>query len=105
MSAALRIWAMALRYLYLLRSSWIRVIELAYWPIMQMIMWGFQQAAQWPQDRSWGVVAPRIKFRPSSVRTHRVAREGQRERRREEVLAQIPPAGARKFVRLKVTLR
>lgn len=41
MSSARRIWAMALRYLYLLRSSWIRVIELAYWPIMQMIMWGF----------------------------------------------------------------
>ncbi|MBT5048837.1 MAG: ABC transporter permease [Rhodospirillaceae bacterium] len=32
---------MALRYLYLLRSSWTRIIELAYWPIMQMIMWGF----------------------------------------------------------------
>jgi len=41
MSAVVRIWAMALRYLYLLRSSWIRVIELAYWPVMQMIMWGF----------------------------------------------------------------
>lgn len=36
-----RIGAMALRYLYLLRGSWIRIIELAYWPIMQMIMWGF----------------------------------------------------------------
>lgn len=32
---------MALRYLFLLRSSWTRVVELAYWPIMQMIMWGF----------------------------------------------------------------
>jgi len=41
MSAALRIWAIGLRYLYLLRSSWIRLIELAYWPVMQMIMWGF----------------------------------------------------------------
>lgn len=36
-----RIAAMALRYLYLLRSSWTRIVELAYWPIMQMIMWGF----------------------------------------------------------------
>lgn len=36
-----RIGAMALRYLYLLRSSWIRIVELAYWPVMQMIMWGF----------------------------------------------------------------
>jgi ABC-2 type transport system permease protein len=39
--AARRIGAMALRYLYLLRSSWTRIIELAYWPIMQMILWGF----------------------------------------------------------------
>ncbi|MHA1108340.1 MAG: ABC transporter permease [Alphaproteobacteria bacterium] len=36
-----RIRAMALRYLYLLRGSWPRIIELAYWPVMQMIMWGF----------------------------------------------------------------
>ncbi len=36
-----RIGAMGLRYLYLLRSSWTRLVELAYWPIMQMIMWGF----------------------------------------------------------------
>lgn len=36
-----RIAALALRYLYLLRSSWIRIIELAYWPTVQMILWGF----------------------------------------------------------------
>jgi ABC-2 type transport system permease protein len=36
-----RIGSMGLRYLYLLRSSWIRIVELAYWPLMQMIMWGF----------------------------------------------------------------
>jgi len=36
-----RIAAMVLRYLYLLRNSWIRVVELGYWPLMQMIMWGF----------------------------------------------------------------
>lgn len=36
-----RIGALALRYLYLLRSSWIRIIELAYWPTVQMILWGF----------------------------------------------------------------
>ncbi len=35
-----RIFAMTLRYLYLLRSSWPRVLELAYWPTVQMIMWG-----------------------------------------------------------------
>ena len=36
-----RIGALALRYLYLLRSSRVRVIELAYWPTVQMILWGF----------------------------------------------------------------
>ena len=29
------------RHLYLLRSSWPRVVELAYWPTVQMITWGF----------------------------------------------------------------
>ncbi len=32
---------MVLRYAYVLRSSWPRIIELAYWPTVQMILWGF----------------------------------------------------------------
>lgn len=36
-----RIGALALRYFYLLRGSWIRVVELAYWPTVQMVLWGF----------------------------------------------------------------
>ncbi len=36
-----RIYAMVLRYTYLLRNSWPRVLELAYWPTVQMILWGF----------------------------------------------------------------
>ena len=36
-----RAWAMALRYIYLLRGSWPRYLELAYWPTVQMILWGF----------------------------------------------------------------
>ena len=36
-----RIWAMLLRYLYLLRSSWPRTLELLYWPTLQMLIWGF----------------------------------------------------------------
>ena len=36
-----RISAMLMRYTYLLRHSWPRVLELAYWPTMQMILWGF----------------------------------------------------------------
>ena len=38
-----RVGAMILRYWYLLRSSWPRVIELIYWPAVQMFMWGFLQ--------------------------------------------------------------
>src|SRR5438105_12535959 len=36
-----RIWAMLLRYLYILRSSWPRSLELLYWPTLQMLIWGF----------------------------------------------------------------
>jgi ABC-2 type transport system permease protein len=40
-SSVRRIWAMLLRYLYLLRSSWPRTLELLYWPTLQMLIWGF----------------------------------------------------------------
>jgi ABC-type multidrug transport system, permease component len=36
-----RIGALVLRYAYVLRSSWPRILELAYWPTVQMILWGF----------------------------------------------------------------
>jgi ABC-2 type transport system permease protein len=36
-----RIYAMLLRHLYILRGSLPRLLELAYWPTMQMIIWGF----------------------------------------------------------------
>src|SRR6201996_8629249 len=38
-----RVAAMVLRYWYLLRSSWPRMLELIYWPAVQMLMWGFLQ--------------------------------------------------------------
>ncbi len=38
-----RIGAMVLRYWYLLRSSWPRMLELIYWPMVQMLTWGFLQ--------------------------------------------------------------
>src|ERR1700755_36204 len=38
-----RVAAMMLRYWYLLRSSWPRLIDLIYWPAVQMITWGFIQ--------------------------------------------------------------
>jgi len=36
-----RVGAMILRHLYMLRHSWPRILELAYWPTLQMILWGF----------------------------------------------------------------
>jgi ABC-2 type transport system permease protein len=41
--SARRIGAMTLRHWYLLRSSWPRLLELAYWPTVQMLTWGFLQ--------------------------------------------------------------
>jgi ABC-2 type transport system permease protein len=38
-----RIGAMMLRYWYLLRSSWPRLLDLVYWPTVQMVTWGFLQ--------------------------------------------------------------
>jgi ABC-2 type transport system permease protein len=36
-----RMAAMTARYYYLLRSSWLRLAELMFWPAMQMLVWGF----------------------------------------------------------------
>ena len=36
-----RVGAMLLRYLFLLRSSWPRALELVYWPAISMVLWGF----------------------------------------------------------------
>ena len=38
-----RIGAMMLRHWYLLRSSWPRLLDLVYWPTVQMVTWGFLQ--------------------------------------------------------------
>ncbi len=43
MVAPRRVGAMVLRYLYLLRSSWTRLLELIYWPAVQLFVWGFLQ--------------------------------------------------------------
>src|SRR3954470_11769194 len=39
-----RIQAMVLRYWYLLMSSWPRLLELIYWPALQIVTWGFLQS-------------------------------------------------------------
>jgi ABC-2 type transport system permease protein len=41
--SARRVSAMMLRYWYLLRSSWPRLLDLVYWPTVQMVTWGFLQ--------------------------------------------------------------
>jgi ABC-2 type transport system permease protein len=38
-----RMAALVKRYIYLLRSSGVRIIELIYWPFLQMLTWGFLQ--------------------------------------------------------------
>lgn len=55
-----RIGAMVLRYWYLLRSSWPRILELIYWPAVQMVTWGFLQSFIAQSSASGGVGAGRF---------------------------------------------
>ena len=43
-ASASRVFGMVLRYWYVIRSSWPRTAELIYWPLVQMLMWGFLQS-------------------------------------------------------------
>lgn len=36
-----RVGALLLRHYFLFRGSWPRIVELAYWPLMQIFLWGF----------------------------------------------------------------
>ena len=36
-----RIWGLMFRHIALYRRSWPRLVELAYWPVLQMSIWGF----------------------------------------------------------------
>ncbi len=38
---AQRIWGMVLRNAFVLRKSWPRLLDLAYWPTFQLLLWGF----------------------------------------------------------------
>ena len=40
-ASARRVWGLMYRHLALYRGSWPRLLELAYWPILQMCIWGF----------------------------------------------------------------
>lgn len=39
--SASRIWGLMYRHLCLYRRSWPRVLELAYWPTLELLIWGF----------------------------------------------------------------
>ncbi|MBT7306855.1 MAG: ABC transporter permease, partial [Gammaproteobacteria bacterium] len=57
-----RVGAMVLRYVYLLRRSWPRLLELVYWPAVQMILWGlisqfFVQHSSWLAQASGVLLA------------------------------------------------
>ena len=39
--SVVRIWGLALRHYFLIRGSWPRILELVYWPALQMTLWGF----------------------------------------------------------------
>ncbi|GGC27008.1 ABC transporter [Siccirubricoccus deserti] len=43
-AALRRIWGLVYRHLALYRRSWPRVLELMYWPVLQMVVWGFVTA-------------------------------------------------------------
>ncbi len=43
-ASARRVYGLILRYWYVIRSSWPRTAELIYWPLVQMLMWGFLQS-------------------------------------------------------------
>ncbi|WP_159996104.1 ABC transporter permease [Roseomonas sp. 18066] len=42
--AGRRVWGLVYRHLALYRRSWPRLLELAYWPVLQMLVWGFVTA-------------------------------------------------------------
>jgi ABC-2 type transport system permease protein len=42
-ASARRVGAMVRRYVYLIMGSFPRIVELMYWPLVQMLLWGFLQ--------------------------------------------------------------
>lgn len=55
-----RIAALVRRYIYLLRGSGVRIVELIYWPFLQMLTWGFLQkylaSTENPYEQTAGVL-------------------------------------------------
>ena len=40
-AALRRVWGLAYRHLALYRRSWPRVLEVMYWPTLEILVWGF----------------------------------------------------------------
>jgi ABC-2 type transport system permease protein len=41
LGSARRVGAMVMRHYYLIRGSWARILDLFYWPMVQVLLWGF----------------------------------------------------------------
>ena len=68
-----RIQGLLLRYLYVLRSSWPRIIEISYWPTMQLIIWGFVSlhfGASQPEITASGILISVVLVWDSLFRSH-----------------------------------
>lgn len=57
MGAVNRIWGMVYRHFCLYRRSWPRLLELIYWPTLQMCIWGFTTAYLVDAGRSPAAIA------------------------------------------------
>lgn len=55
-SSARRIGALLARHYFLLRKSWPRLLSFAYYPVMQLLVWGFVTQYLGPQRASQGVL-------------------------------------------------
>ena len=55
-SSAQRIGALLARHYFLLRKSWPRLLSFAYYPVMQLLVWGFVTQYLGPQSASQGVL-------------------------------------------------
>ncbi len=55
-SSARRIGALLARHYFLLRKSWPRLLSFAYYPVMQLLVWGFVTQYLGPQSATQGVL-------------------------------------------------
>lgn len=68
-----RIFALLMRYFFLLRSSWPRLLEIAYWPTVQMIIWGFTSihfSHAGPELTAGGILISAVLIWDSLFRSH-----------------------------------